>query len=143
MLRPTILMLFIASMFLMLVQPTPLISKTTSADVSKQAKEAWEAFKAYVIDEKDDAVKHGEEALDKADAKIEELEDKPAKASGDAKIQYQKEVKELKKLRANADKKLDDLKNSSADAWEDTKQGFTNAYEDLHKAYNEAVKKFK
>jgi len=33
--------------------------------------------------------------------------------------------------------------NPSVDAWEDTKQGFTKAYEDLHKAYNDAVKKFK
>jgi F0F1-type ATP synthase membrane subunit b/b' len=85
----------------------------------------------------------GEEALDKADAKIAEIEDKAAKASGDAKVQYQKEVKELKKMRAHAAQKLDDLKNSSADAWDDTKQGFTKAYEDLHEAYNDAVKKFK
>lgn len=141
--RPIIRMLVIGAIFLMFTHPAPLLSKTTSEDVSKQTKEAWEAFKAYMIDQKDDAVEHGEEALDKADAKIEELEGKAAKASGDAKVQYRKEIEKLKKMRANAAQKLDELKKSSADAWDDSKQGFTEAYEDLHKAYNDAVKNFK
>lgn len=142
MVRPTVLMLIIGAMFLMFVQPTPLISKTTSTDVSEKAKEAWEAFKAYVIDEKDEAVKHGKEILKDADAKIDELEGKAAKTSGDAKVRYQKEVEKLKKMRADAAKKLDDLENSSAGAWDAAKQGFTSACEDLHKAYDHAAEKF-
>ena len=141
--RPTILILVVGAIFLMFVQPTPLFSKTTSTEVSEKAKETWETFKAYVIDQKDDAVEHGKEILKEADAKIEKLEGKAAKASGDAKAQYQEEIKNLKKMRADAAKKLDDLHKSSAGAWDSAKQGFTNACEDLHKACDDAAEKFK
>jgi hypothetical protein len=76
-------MLVIVAMFLMLSQSMPVVGKTSSSDVSKEMDEAWEAFKSYVVDQKNDAVKHGNEILNKADAKIEELEGKAAKASGD------------------------------------------------------------
>lgn len=49
----------------------------------------------------------------------------------------------LKKKRAQAAVKLDNLENSSADAWDSTKDGFADAYKDLHDAYKEAVGKFK
>jgi hypothetical protein len=113
------------------------------ASISKEMGEAWETFKSYVVDQKNDAVKHGNEMLEKADAEIEVLEGKAAKASGDAKAQYEKEIKNLKKKRAQAAVKLDDLENSSADAWDSTKDGFADAYKDLHDAYKEAVGKFK
>lgn len=46
-------------------------------------------------------------------------------------------------MRADAAKKHDELKNSSAGAWDAAKQGFTDACKDLHKAYDDAAKKFK
>ena len=143
MVRSTTLLLVIGVMFFMISQPMAVFGKTSSSDVSKEMGEAWETFKSYVVDQKNDAVKHGNEMLEKADAEIEVLEGKAAKASGDAKAQYEKEIKNLKKKRAQAAVKLDDLENSSADAWDSTKDGFADAYKDLHDAYKEAVGKFK
>ena len=62
----------------------PVIGKTTSPEVSKKTEEAWETFKAYMVDQKDEAV---------ADAKIEELEGDAAKTSGDEKVEYDKSIK--------------------------------------------------
>ena len=81
--------------------------------------------------------------LEKAGAKIQELEADAAKSSGDAKVEYEKTIKKLKEMRTDAAKKLDDLGNSSADAWDATKEGFVEAYKDLYDAYKEAVSKFK
>jgi hypothetical protein len=93
--------------------------------------------------QKDEAVSYGKMLLKKADAKIQELEGEAAKASGDAKVEYEKTIKKLKEMRAHAAKKLDDLGNSSEDAWDSTKEGFVEAYKDLYEAYKEAVSKFK
>lgn len=80
-------------MFLTFLQPMPVIGKTTSPEVSKKTEEAWETFKAYMVDQKDEAVADGNKLLKKADAKIEELEGDAAKASGDAKVEYDKSIK--------------------------------------------------
>ena len=143
MVRSTVFILVIGAMFFMFVQLTPAIGQTTSSDVSKEAKEAWETFKAYMAHQKDEAVADGKSLLKKADAKIQELEGDTAKASGDAKVEYEKTIKKLKEMRSDAAKKLDDLGNSSADAWDATKEGFVEAYKDLYDAYKEVVSKFK
>jgi hypothetical protein len=49
-----------------------------------------------------------------ADGKIAQLEDKSAKASGDAKAQYEKEIKALKASRDKASAKLAEVEKSSA-----------------------------
>ena len=140
--RSVMLIFVLGTIFLLALQPMTVIGKTSSSDVSKEMEEAWETFKSYVVDQKNDAVKHGNDMLKKADTKIEELESKTSKASGDAKVQYQKEIKNLKLKRAAAAEKLDDLQNSSAEAWDSTKEGFSKAYKDLHDAYKEAASKF-
>ena len=143
MVKLKIFILVIGAVFFMFGQLTPAIGQTTSSDVSKEAKEAWETFKAYMAHQKDEAVADGKMLLKKADTKIEELEGDAAKASGDAKVEYEKTIKNLKEMRAHAANKLDDLGNSSSDAWDATKDGFVEAYKDLYDAYKEAVSKFK
>jgi len=130
----------IVAIVIILFLPAPLIG-TSSESVHKEMHEAWEAFKAYVVDQKHKAIVHGKDLLQKADARIEELEGKADKASGEIKTQYHKEIKVLKEKRANAGKKLDELENSSPDGWESAKEGFTQAYKDLYDAYKEAVEK--
>lgn len=142
MLRSTILILLFGAMISIIAHPMPVISKTTSTDVSEKAHDTWETFKAYVVDQKHKAVEHGRELLKKADVKIEEMENKAAKASGDTKAEYRESIKKLKKMRDNASKKLDELEKSSANSWDSAKDGFAEAYKDLHDAYKEANKKF-
>lgn len=141
MVRSTILILVIGAMIALFARPVPVICKTTSADVSEKAHDTWETFKAYVSDQKHKAVEHGKELLKDADNKIEELEKKADKASGDTKVKYQKSIEKLKKMRSNLAKKFDELEKSSADNWETTKHGFAEAYKDLRDAYKEATDK--
>ena len=142
MLRPIILFVSIVAMIFILAQPITVIAQSTSENVHKETTEAWNAIKAYMVDKKHEAIAHGKELLHKADTEIEKLEGEAAKASDDTKTQYQKEIKDLKKKRANAAKKLDELEKSSASTWDSAKHGFAEAYKDLLDAYNEAVKKF-
>jgi uncharacterized protein YicC (UPF0701 family) len=141
MVRKTVLLLALGAFFFW-THAASVSADTTSSDVSKETKEAWETFKAYMHDQKDDAVADGNEFLQKADAKIEELELKAADASDDAKAKYEESIQNLKEMRSEAGKKLDELGDASADAWDASKDGFEKAYQDLHDAYNEAAAEF-
>jgi len=118
-------------------------AQTAAADVSKKTGEAWDTIKAYGSDKQKEAVAHGKQLMKEADDKIAQLEAKSAKASGDAKAQYEKEIKALKASRDKASAKLAEMEKSSASAWDDTKKGFADAYKDLHQAYGKAVAQFK
>jgi hypothetical protein len=137
------LALLIAAGALFCLYSPAVFGQTTSADISKKAGETWNAIKAYGADKQKEAVAHGKALMKEADAKIAELEDKSAKASGDAKAQYEKQIKNLKASRDNASAKLTEMEKSSASAWDATKNGFADAYKDLHQAYGKAVEQFK
>lgn len=143
MVRPAMIMFLIGVMLSMLTQPTRVTGKTTPADISEQGKEAWQAFKSYMVQQKNEAFADGKKLLKKADAEIQELERNSAEASGGAKAEYDAAVKKLKEMRAEAAKKLDDLGNASANAWDSAKEGFAKAYRDLCDAYKEAAEKFR
>lgn len=123
--------------------PVTTTATTSSKDVSKETSEAWETFKDYLHDQKHEAIEHGKDLLKKADAKIADMEAKADSVADDAKGEYRESIARLKKLRAEAGKKLDGLENSSSAAWDSSKEGFAKAYQDLYNAYKDASAKFK
>jgi hypothetical protein len=124
---------------LAVVLPQPVLTQTAK-DVQQKTADAWEAFKDYTHAKKDDAVTYGKHLMRETDAKITQLE---GKASGDAKVAYEQEIKTLKAKRAAAGKKLDAMGEASASSWDAMKQGFADAYQDLHQSYEKAVVQFK
>lgn len=86
---------------------------------------------------------------DKANAKLRELDREIAalkiKASHEgreAKKEYDRQLPELEKKRAVAEKKFEELKNSSQEAWVDMKDGMNAALGDLETAYKRAASHF-
>ena len=138
----TALLLLVTALLINVPLAGPALGDTTSEDLARETKEAYEAFKAYMIEKKNDAVAHGKDLLKKTDAEIDKLQAKADQATGDAKVAYQKEIENLKEKRALAAKKLDELGDASADSWDDAKEGFTEAYQALYDAYKEAVANF-
>lgn len=128
---------------LWLVLPATAAEQTTAADVSQQTRETWNTIKAYSADKKNDAVTFGKQLMKDTDAKITQLEAKASKASGEAKLSYERELKDLKVTRAKAAAKLDKMEKESGNAWNEAKQGFADAYRDLQGAYHKAAGQFK
>ena len=120
--RKNLYLILVAALALTFSQSTAMAAKTSSENLIKEAKETWAAFKDYLHDQRDEAVEHGKELLEKADAEIAELESKAAKTSGEAKDEYNKTIKNLKALRAEVAKKLEDLGNSTGAAWNSSKE---------------------
>ena len=128
---------------LMVIAPAFALAQTTTKDVSKKAGEAWDTVKSYTVDRKKDAVAFGKKLVRDTDREIKELDRKAAKASGEAKAQFESDRKELKAKRAEASRKLDEMGKASSAAWDEAKNGFADAYKDLHDSYDKAVKKLK
>ena len=81
--------------------------------------------------------------LDLLDAKISVMEAKTDKTKAEAKAEINNKINELKVKRLEAQKKLDEIRNSTDDAWESLKEGKENAYEDLNKFVTNAASKIK
>jgi len=128
---------------LLFAQPAVAAPQNAGAGVSQQSVETWNTLKAYSVEKKKEAVAYGRQLMKEADARIAQLEATAAKASGEAKARYEKEVKDLKVARAKAAAKLDKMEKDSGSAWNDAKQGFADAYRDLQNAYDKVVGQFK
>jgi hypothetical protein len=94
-------------------------------------------------------MKNREEYIDKLaaqlkewSAKIDELEVKAKSATEEAKIKYDKQIKELTAQHEVAMKKLQELKSSSSEAWDVLKAGAETIWADMQKTLNEAKQKF-
>jgi len=119
------------------------LAQTTTGDVSKKTAEAWATVKSYTAERKDDAMAYGRDLVRETDRQIAALEGQAAKASGEAKVQLEKELKALKAKRKLAAKKLDEMGKAGGAAWDEAKNGFADAYRDLERSTERAAKKLK
>lgn len=100
---------------------------------------AWDRFKAYTHQEKNEAVKAGQRLIAATDKKVAELKKEAKKAGKDAKVRYDEQIAELEAKKRDAKARLAKMKQSGTNAWDATKDGFAAAYRDLNEAYDKAV----
>ncbi len=81
--------------------------------------------------------------LDEWKADIDKLSAKAEQAEADTKLEYQKQVEDLKKRREDMRERLGELKKSGDSAWEDVKAGIENAWTSLEDAMRKATQRFK
>ena len=130
-------------MLCLLALAQPAVAQTTASDVSKKAAEAWNTVKSYTVEKKNDAVAYGRKLVNGTDRQIKSLERRAAEASGEAKVQLDSDIQELKAKRAAASQKLDAMGKATGAAWDEAKDGFADAYKDLQDSYERARKKLK
>jgi multidrug resistance efflux pump len=80
--------------------------------------------------------------LNEWSAEIDKLRAKADKAEADVKLDYQKQIANLKSLKNEADKKMAELNNASDEAWQDLKAGTDKAWNSLGKALHSATSRF-
>lgn len=81
--------------------------------------------------------------LDKCNAEISQLKAKADKAGADVKLEYHKQIQDIKIKQDAAKQKLVELGNAKDDAWEDIKAGADNAWHALGDAVEKATARFK
>jgi uncharacterized phage infection (PIP) family protein YhgE len=132
-----------AVLAIMVVAATaPAMADTTTADVAKELRDVVEAAKAYGHDRKQEYETKLEGALDKLDERVTELKAKARQAAAAAKDDLTRSVADLEKKSAEARKRLEALRGSSARAWEDLKTGTAQVVDDLSQTYDKVRSRF-
>ncbi len=76
-------------------------------------------------------------------SRIDEMETKMAVAKEDLKSGYQNNLRDLKKKRDSVQQKLQELRQSSGEAWETLRDGLDKTWIDFTEAVSSAKDKFK
>ena len=84
-----------------------------------------------------------DEQLKEITGKLAELRVKADRATADAKIKYQKEIKTLQTKLQEAQGRLQKIKTSGGDAWETLKEGSEKAWGELRGAVDGALQKLR
>jgi hypothetical protein len=104
---------------------------------------AAEATGEYLTQGKDAAVKSAQEKIALLDKKWQELQDKTAPATDEAKADFQKAKDQMAKTLAEAKTKLVEAKDASADAWQkNVKPALDAALDEAQKLYEDTAAKF-
>lgn len=100
--------------------------------------ETWNSVKEFTIEQKDRAVADSQDAMDKFDQQMEQLDAEASEDSAEMSEGWDDTKADLAELRANAQTKLDKLGDASAETWDDVKQEFGHAVQELEAAYERA-----
>ena len=142
--RRTIHGILAVALSVILAQAPALAQTSTTGGTKKPADSSADSIKGYTVEKKNEAVAHGKKLMSDLDVKIKDLESQISRdtsaAGADAKRQMN-ELKELKSVRTQTAKKLDEMGKASSQSWNDAKQAFADSYKDLSKAYDDAVAK--
>ena len=83
-----------------------------------------------------------EARLDQWRAEIDSLQAKAVEASANARMEYEKQVDDLRDKQKDAQAKLKELDETSGEAWKDLKGGIEKAWDDLGDAVKSAQERF-
>jgi DNA-binding transcriptional regulator GbsR (MarR family) len=122
-------------------------SQSKPADVSKEdvkqeAKEAYDATKAYTQEQMQAFREQTETRLTEYKTEIDQLQANAEKLEGDAKAKAEEQLTALRQKQDEVSEKLKELGSSTGDAWEQIKSGIEAAMEDLGNAYKKAAAEF-
>jgi len=123
-------------------QPESKPASVSKEDVKKEAKEAYDATKAYTQEQMQAFREQTEIKLNEYKEGFDQLQAKAEKMGGDAKAKADEQLTALNQKREVLAEKLKELSSSSGNAWEQLKTGIDAALEDLGSAYKKAAAEF-
>ncbi|MEJ2056507.1 MAG: hypothetical protein P8X39_01550 [Desulfofustis sp.] len=80
--------------------------------------------------------------IDEWNVEIDKLMARKDKVEAESKLELQKQVDSLKGKRSEMELQLENLKNTSAEAWDDVKSGVDLAWEAMNSAVKSAISRF-
>lgn len=117
-------------------------TRVTLDEVKRDAVTSLETAATYSQQNKDQLMKDLKDQMSAMDAKIEGLRTKGANLASEAKATWELRMSELDSKRKAAGTKLEEIENSTAQAWGDVEKGARSAWEELNKAFQSASDEF-
>lgn len=114
----------------------------TKEDVKSEVQEAASTTKAYLSEEKQGMVENYQQRLEKIEDQIKAFKGEMENASETVTESYQASVDQLESRYATVENNINDLKNSTEDAWGELKDGVDDAISDLEESLKNAKEEF-
>lgn len=95
------------------------------------------------MSDRDHYVEKARARMDQWDAEIDKAKAKLDEAEADEKIEYQKQLDNMRAQRADAEAKLKEIAEAGDDAWDDVRAGFERAWDEISGAFQNAKSRFK
>ena len=134
----TIMALF----FVTLAQAQSGNNRAKAEDVKKETQELIKTLEQYTVEQRDQAIKEAEQALNKLDGRIAGLETQVDNNWDDmtreARETARGSLRALREQRNALAEWYGGFKNSSASAWEEMKKGFSDAYQTMSSSLQKA-----
>lgn len=114
----------------------------SAAEVRREIRQTLEEAKDYSFRQKDRYEQKLRHALDDTEDRIDELKEEAARKGGQFLQDHQEQIQEMREKAQVVRKKLDQVKNASADTWDKVKSDVGAALHDLHGAYDQLRDRF-
>ena len=95
------------------------------------------------MSDRDLYVEKAKAKLDQWNAEIAKLQAKADAAGADAKIEYRRQIDDLRAQRDAAEARLREVSEASDGAWADMKSGFDKAWDNVSDAFDKAMARFR
>lgn len=115
----------------------------TADEVRNDIRDTLKAAKTYTFEHKDVYRKRLEHVMHEADDRIEQLQDQAAQAGAAAHKEYDKQIRELRRLRERAQTQIERVQAATPQTWQDLKSGVGSVLEDLGRAFEQAGKQIR
>ncbi len=112
----------------------------STADVRQQIRDTLRSAKTFTFQQKDEYRKRLEGVMHQADDRIAQLEDQAAQAGAEARKKYDKQIRQLRRLRDRAQTQIERVQSATPQVWDDLRSGVGTALEDLGRAFEQAGK---
>jgi uncharacterized phage infection (PIP) family protein YhgE len=116
--------------------------KVTSEDVRREAGQAINTATEFSQQAKEDFQKKLAARLQELEVEINQLKEKGRDLQDDAKANWDRKMAELETKREAVRIKLNEVGQSSAEAWTDIQKGAQSAWDELDKAFRDAAQEF-
>jgi hypothetical protein len=116
------------------------VTDNTITNDTEDENHFWTTDREYTYDQRNEFRSDVNSALDRLNARINELEQRAANSTDDTKEWYNERVDELKEKRAEIQKDMRDFDNTKEDDWEDFRGSITSAWEDIESSWDQMAR---
>ena len=93
--------------------------------------------------DREEYVEKAKARIDQWNAEIDKMQARMREAEADARIQYQKNLEEMRAQRNQAEEELSKMQKASDQAWDDLQAGFDKSWGEIQSAFRSAMSRFK
>lgn len=118
------------------------VRKVTTEDVRRDTEKAVDTATRAAAEAKEDFETRLTASLAEMEDEIERLREKGRTLKDEAKTRWNEKMADLEAKQKAARDKLDEVRESTAEAWDRVEKGARAAWDDMRKAFQEAAKEF-